>query len=227
MRSIIRWLGSIVLLLVASAVPVGAQRKIVEDADPVVLRERMARCPVAIEILATGRSTRYREVTNTPDSSREAWARSAVSSCGPDGERAVARAMQRMSHSTDRVSLRELTAATRELRGPAVFAAAQAIAGDPSASPDARVLALRSLTWAVRPRLTIEYENYAGTAGAGCTRSAGPVMNAVSDTSAATVRSVVDLARRLMGDPATPPAVRHAAMCTRTNLWLSTSGVEE
>lgn len=220
MRSAGRWLCSVVAFLVALAVPVGAQRRVVEDRDPGVLRERTARCPAAIEILATGRSTRYREVTTMPDSSRESWARSAVRWCGPDGERAVAAAMQRMSRSTDRVRLSDLTAATRELRGPTVFTAAQAIAGDRSASPDARVLALRSLTWAVRPQLSIEYENYAGRPGSGCTRAVGPVTNSVSDTSAATVRSVVDLARRLMENSATPPVVRHAAMCTRTNLRL-------
>jgi hypothetical protein len=65
----------------------------------------------------------------------------------------------------------------------------------------------------------IEYENYAGVAGAGCTRAVAPTGEIAGDTSAATVRSVVDLARRIMGDSGTPASVRHAAVCTRSNLW--------
>lgn len=212
-------LGGMVALLLVIAIPAHAQRQVVQDdKDPHVMQQRAAACPVALEILATGRSARYRQVSAYPDSLQPAWAWSTVRECGPEGEQAIAAAMRRTARSADVKRLSGLTAATQKLRGPAVLSAALAIARDPGASVPARVLAMRTLAWAIRPELLIEYENYAGLGSRPCSGLGHPEARSTAAVPATANTEIVALARQLMAEPSTPARLRHAAMCTRMDL---------
>jgi hypothetical protein len=190
------------LLLLAAASPALAQT------DPADLDQRSA-CRGAAEIVANGRPL-----------PGEDWALTRVSECGPDGGLALAAAL-RVNRTNGSIPLLDLISSpTRYLQDAAIFQAALELAADRSAAPPARIFALRTLLWSVRPGRDIGYTDLAGDArghtrceGAGEDVDFHPAYgNPLPRDYADQIRS---MAVRITQDPAEAPEMRRAALCAR------------
>jgi hypothetical protein len=116
------------------------------------------RCAIAIEIVRTGDSRHFtREATGYPDEYKMRWAYSWIRGCGARGGAALARRLSLSANSRDTAWLRLISNPSRTLMDGAVFQAAARLATNPAATEESRVFALRTLMWAIEPRLSISY----------------------------------------------------------------------
>jgi hypothetical protein len=189
-------------LLLTAASPALAQT------EPSHLDQRSA-CRSASEIVAGG------WLAPSDD-----WALSKVAECGPDGGQALASALLANRTTTNVSTLNSITSPTRQLLDAAVFQAALEVAGDRSAAPEARVFAMRTLAWSVRPGRDIEYAHLAGDErgqtrceGAGEDPDFRPAFgNPLPRNFTDQIRKV---AVTITQDPAESAEMRRAALCVR------------
>lgn len=196
-----RILLSLVPLLLA--VPALAQ------SDPASIDSRST-CRSAAAVVSTG--------SVTP---ADRWAIERISSCGPEGGAALAAAFAAQQRGSDVEGLDALTRPTRELHDANVFAAAYNVARDREGStPEARIFALRTLIWVVRPELSIEYADLAGNQyGRTACMGSGPAA-ALPSAQGAPLPEGYDtvirgLAVQMTQDPSESAQMRTAALCLR------------
>jgi hypothetical protein len=105
-----------------------------------------------------------------------------------------------------------ITAPTRELLDASLFQNALRIAADADASPEARVFAIRTLMWALEPRLSVQF---GGLITSRCSPGATLHLDTWEGTPLPANRheQVEALTRRLLDVQTTPDQVRHAAVC--------------
>ena len=138
--------------------------------------------------------------------------------CGASGGRALADAIREHRTSRDTAWLGELTSPAIQLRDGAVFAVSAQIARDRSASPEARVFAIRTLIWSLRPGYGITYDDLAGAGeGSGGCYSHGPELHFQptdgAPLPAGHASEVQAVAEQILLDAAEPAPVRSAARC--------------
>lgn len=130
----------------------------------------------------------------------------------------VAMGMRASRASSDVVELDSITRPAFSLRDAEVFAAALEIAGDPAASSEARVFALRSLIWARAPGFRLSYADLTVLDGKPSRCLGLPPYLGFTYRRGAPLPNDYDLRIRgltaaLRSDPGTPAVVRAAALC--------------
>jgi hypothetical protein len=190
-----------VLAILGAAVPLHAQA----EPDSVKLRND---CRLAVQVTLTGNPAPRRE-----------WARWAIMRCGAEGGRVIAQAIRANKSSSDTALLNRITWPAFELRDGNVFLAAYEVLGDKSATPQARVFAVRTLLLALRPNSYLTYPDLADETGGRqrtCYGSGGSFHLVVHPGTPLPpdydVR-VREIGARLAADASEPRAVRRAAAC--------------
>jgi hypothetical protein len=115
------------------------------QADPESVHARNA-CRLAVQIVETGHPAPHSQ-----------WAFDYVVNCGRAGGDALANAIHRTRRVTDTVELAAVTRSLRTFRDGAVFNAALDVAGDRSATVQARVIAFRTLLVMMSPGRSLSY----------------------------------------------------------------------
>ena len=154
-----------------------------------------------------------------------------VGECGARGMAALAHSWGVWKRATDRAALVRFANSTRLVRSTQVFDALLDVAGDETAIPAARALALRNLRVMRDPAAHVPLENLESLAAA----LAGPDRGrdadsyslcgrnaSVSDVfvppgpapSPEQLRRLSAMRDRLLASPATPPVVKAGAMCS-------------
>lgn len=177
---------------------------------------REARCDVAIEIVRTGDSRAYSQrLTGYPESEKEKWAYSMVRVCGARGGTALAHRIRLSRTVGDTARLERYTAPTRDILDGSVFEASRSVAGDQSASTAARIYAFRTLIWTLDSSLGMFYGDLADTRTQMCARRASfhDEQTRGGSISGNRAQQILELARRVLGDANTAPALRKAAGC--------------
>lgn len=172
------------------------------QAEPDSVKHRN-NCRLAEQVIATGHPAPH-----------DQWALDLIGGC-PEGGEALANALRLASQSTDTAYLDRLTRPTLFLRDGNIFAAALTIASERSATETARVFALRSLIYAMRPTAGIDYGVLATDQPTFCVGSASPHR---SFTQGAPLphdyaEQIHTLAWRIVRDTSESPILRHAAQC--------------
>lgn len=189
--------------LVLAFAPVAAFAQ--ADPDSVQLRND---CRLAIQVLTTGQPAPKRP-----------WASSFIAACGAEAGGPLADLMRRNRASADTALLNEITRPAFRLRDGQVFTAAHEIAEDRSASPQARVFAVRTLIWSISPGRWYRYSDLADDAS-GRTDCIGDLYTDFEYTEGAALppdylQRVLELAERLMKIEEESQAVKNAAICAR------------
>lgn len=168
-------------------------------------------CRLAAQVVATGRPAPHAD-----------WAYGLITTCGPEGGRALAEGLRALRAETDTARLEWITAHTHVLRDGAIFEAAMAVADDRGASRAARVYAFRTLVWLQRPSVLPAYGDLVRPfdANGQPTTTCGFGTNAVGFAprlgaplpadAGARIRA---LGTRVVNDRSEDAAVRSAAVC--------------
>jgi hypothetical protein len=177
-------------------------RHCMAQANPDSIKHRND-CRLAAQVLSTGNpAPRYR------------WALEMAWHC-PDAAPAIAQRLEASASSRDTAALNALTAPTIQLRDGRIFAAAIRIAGDKAASREARVFAIRTLIYAMRPGGGISYDALVNPNGS-CF-GGGPSFHQTTTPGAPLpsdyVQQVNALGQRLMRDSSETPVVRLVGRC--------------
>jgi hypothetical protein len=179
-----------------------ASSSILAQAEPDSVHRRNE-CRLAAQVISTGNPA-----------PRKDWALAVIRTCR-EGGAALARAISRARTNPDTAALNALTAPTVQLRDGAVFATALEIAGDRSASVEARVFAIRTLIWSMYPGGGINYPDLSG--GSHRCLGYGPSLHTEVTQGAALPRDYVarakSLARTLTENVTEAVPVRRAASC--------------
>jgi hypothetical protein len=138
----LRMLMIAVAVVLAAPHPLSAQT----PADSV---HRRNHCRLAAQVIGTGQPAPKKE-----------WALGVIRSC-TEGGAVLAEAIRAARTSADTAMLNALTAPMVELRDGSVFSAAMDVAGDQSATSEARVFAIRILMWSMYPGGGIYYSSLA------------------------------------------------------------------
>jgi len=160
-------------------------------------------CRLAEQVLSTGHPA-----------PREDWALGIAWSC-PQIAPTLARALTAARAFTDTAYLNALTAPFVRVRDGSVFSAAMNLAQDPSASVPARVAAIRTLMFAVRPGWFVDFAWLMNPSTAYCFLPPSPHSEILNGTPLPDdyVAQVRTLAARLQNDSGEPRIVRSAANC--------------
>jgi hypothetical protein len=160
-------------------------------------------CRLARQVIASGHP-----------SPREEWALGVVWNCADAGP-TLAAALSAARASTDTAYLNALTAPFIQLRDGTVFSAALSIAGDRAASVPARVAAVRTLMYAVRPGGYVDPAALPAADTRYCFGIPTPHSRIVNGASlpADYVAQVRALAHRIQNDPGESAGMRRAANC--------------
>lgn len=178
--------------------------------DSARVAQRRTDCRLAAQVLRTGHPA--------PKSD---WALAVIPTCGADGAQALGEAFRAARASTDTIALDRLTRPALWLRDNSLFNAALEIGADRSATPQARVFAIRTLLWVMVPGGGVGYADLADEVQ-GRTRNClgfGPSTHVVvrrgeplpSDFE----QRIRSLATRIINDPHEPRPVRRAAVCAQ------------
>lgn len=124
------------------------------QANPDSIKKRND-CRLAVQVVTTGQPAVKTE-----------WAMIFVRGC-PEFPAALARALREARTSRDKGELNRLTAPADWLRDGAVYSAADEVLRDRTASPEARVFAIRVLVWAYLPGLELDYSHLVDADGDG------------------------------------------------------------
>lgn len=184
-------------------------RTVAQSEHPATVQRRND-CRLAVQVIRTGHPA-----------TKTQWALDRIAGCGADGGGAIAAAMRAARASADTVLLERLTRPTMWLRDGSSFQTALEIGADRTASPQARVFALRTLLWAMVPGGSVGYGDLAdevqgrGRRCLGFGPSTHVIVARGSPLPADWEQRVRALAARLMRDPAEPRPVRRAAVCTQ------------
>jgi hypothetical protein len=176
-------------------------------------RQPLTRCDIAIEIVTTGDSRAYSKArVGYPEEYKQRWAYSHIRPCGARGAAALASRISATRHSRDTLHLELITAPTRELLDAALFQNALRIVADAGASPEARVFAIRTLMWALQPKLSLRF---GGLATGRCIAGFTLHLDTWDGTPLPGNRheQVEALSRRILEVQTTPNQVRHAVVC--------------
>lgn len=204
MRALIRYALAGVMLSVGNA---SAQ------ADPDSVQHRND-CRLAEQVIGTGNPRPHR-----------AWAGTVIQTCGAETfTRATATGLQRLRTSSDTTSLRDVWGrALLYVNSQRVFDLGLEIAGDPSASAEARVFALMGVLRMLRPDEAIDVPTLTRTDRTGkhyryswCSdgRTAGIRQKVVGSPVDANARSRLrEVGRSIVTDATNPAMVRAAAYC--------------
>lgn len=172
-------------------------------------------CPSAIAIVERGQPN--------PE---ERWAYLYLHACGPAGAAAFARGMDASRQHTDVAALDDFSWHARTWRDSTIYASAHRIAGDATASPPARVLAIRYLLSIRKPQHVYLYENL--IQGIGGTDSQGQPVTLVGcrvmmgshghssvgvPLPADAAAQIATVFAQIRGDTTAPEIVRKAAEC--------------
>ncbi len=178
------------------------------------------RCAIAIEIVRTGDSRHFtREATGYPDEYKMRWGYSWIRGCGARGWAALAHRLSLSANSRDTAWLHLISFPSRTLMDGAVFQAAARLATNQAASAESRVFALRTLMWAMEPRLSISY-------GSITTRDCTTGVSLHGETREGTPlpgnrrQQVTAVATRILESGQAPDPVRAAARCARMEAEL-------
>jgi hypothetical protein len=187
------------LVLAFAMVPAVLQAQ--EDSTAI---QHRSNCNRAEQIIASGHPA--------PE---EEWALGVVWNCAGAGP-TLAAALSVAKASSDTAYLNALTAPFIQLRDGTVFTAALALADDNSASVPARVAAIRTLIYAVRPGGYVDPAVLPQDGPRTCFGSPSPHSSRIegSPLPANHVALVRALATRLRTDSAAPREIRQAATCT-------------
>lgn len=172
------------------------------QANPDSIKHRN-NCRLAAQVLETGYpSPRYE------------WALEQAWRC-PEAAPGLAAEMKRWRTTRDTTLLNALTQPTIELRDGRIFETAMEIAGDEQATTEARIFAIRTLIYAMRPGGGISYRNLAerGEYCYGFNPSQHQIITRGTALTGDYVQRVNALGLRLAGDSSEPDAIRHAGMC--------------
>lgn len=185
-------------------------------------------CRKAAKIVADDDTARGRSGEHRQDERYNAEARQVAAvrllTCGASGGTAAAATILFTTALTDTTALEEAVGPYRNLRDTAVFNASMTVAGDPSASVQARIFAIRTL-WVLRTgKFWIGYGRMLPTSDATAANPValcddGPVVDAQPFWfSGATLPAgfdaqIVAFAAQLVADASQPLAVRVAASC--------------
>jgi hypothetical protein len=150
---------------------------------------------------------------------RRPWAIGSLPTCGPAAGLVIAELMHATRFSNDQATLDSLTQLGLRFSDGAVFNEALSIAGDRSSSVVARVLAVRTLIYALQPFHRLSYEQLTGM-GSGIPNSIGSQLGSVARSLGAPIPpdargKVIALVDRLVADKSEPPGLRAAAGCVR------------
>jgi hypothetical protein len=191
------WISTLALLLPLSAAG---------QANPDTVKARND-CRLAVQVVVTGHPAVKTE-----------WAMDFVRQC-TELPTALARAIRDTRASRDTTVLKRVTAPADWLRDGNVYSAASEVLRDRTASPEARVFAIRVLMWAALPGMELDYSHLVDTDADG-SRSCGglgpslhgemvrgmPLPSGWEESGRALGRSVAR-------DPSEPAPVREAARC--------------
>jgi hypothetical protein len=160
-------------------------------------------CRLATQVLTTGHpAAKYQ------------WALDKSWTC-PEAAPAIAQRLESHATSRDTAALNALTAPTMYLRDGRIFAVALRIAGSKAASPEARVFAVRTLIYALRPDGQITYAALI-TPDAFC-YGGGPSFHQKftqgSPLPSDYVQQVNAVGQRLMRDSSEPAVIRRVGRC--------------
>lgn len=170
-------------------------------------------CSIAAEIVRTGNSNRYAQA-QIPYHDKRRWANSYIRTCGAVGAAALAEQIAASRFATDTARLRAISDPARYLLDGRIFQTAMHIAADASSSAAARTFALRTLMWALEPRLDLRYEGLiAGNGTCVYGVSFDTPTWAGSPLPGNRRRQVEQVAREIIASPSAPPALRNAAGC--------------
>jgi hypothetical protein len=136
--------------------------------------------PLAASAQANPDSVRFRNdcrlamqvVTTGHPAMKIDWAMAFVREC-PGLAGNLARALREARTSRDTAELNRLTTPADWLRDGALFSTARELLADETASPEARVFAVRVLMWAYVPGMEIDYQNLVDTDGDGIPTCSG------------------------------------------------------
>ena len=179
-----------------------APATVTAQADPDSVQHRN-NCRLAEQVLSTGHPA-----------PREQWALEVIWNC-PEVAGTLAHSLSAARASTDTAYLNALTAPFIRIRDGEVFSAAAALAQDRSASVPARVAAIRTLMFAVRPGGVVDFAWLMNPNTVQCFLPRGlhaEILNGapLPNDYLAQVRS---LASRIQSDATEPQIVRSAANC--------------
>ena len=188
--------------VVLASVCACAPAAVTAQASPDSVRHRN-NCRLAEQILSTGHPA-----------PREEWALGIAWSC-PQIAPTLARSLAAVRASADTAYLNALTAPFVRIRDGSAFSAAMNLAQDRSASVPARIAAIRTLMFAVRPGWFVRFAWLMNPSTTHCFLPPSPhseLFNGVPlpDDYVAQVRY---LASRIQSDPTEPQIVRSAANC--------------
>ena len=191
------WISTLALLLPLSAAG---------QANPDSVRARND-CRLAVQVVMTGHPAVKTE-----------WAMGFVRQCS-ELPSALARAIRDTRTSRDTSVLKRVTAPADWLRDWGVYSAASEVLRDRTASPEARVFAIRVLMWAALPGMELDYSHLVDTDGDGSRSCGGMGPSLHGEIVRATPlpsgweESGRALGRSVARDPSEPAPVREAARC--------------
>lgn len=190
------------ILLLLAVVPTQTMAQAHGDTIPVEQR-----CAEAISI-----------AQSSPMSPEGEWAFQYIGRCGSDGGAALAALLSSNRFSADTLLLDRITWPARNFFDGQLFATSRDVALDASASVEARVLALRTLYFAVAPDRQVKYGHLARTDGAytqcrGDAQGVGSPVTAGASLPADFGQEVADLVQQIIGDSTAPQEVQFAAKC--------------
>lgn len=174
----------------------------VAQANPDSVKHRND-CRLAAQILSTGHPAPHYD-----------WALETTWRC-PEAAPALAREMERTATVRDTAFLNALTQPTIELRDGRVFETALRIASNRQASTEARIFAIRTLIYTMRPGGGIDYGNLAER-DRYCYGFGPTTHQTITQGSPVTgdyVARANAVGRQLAADATESAAVRHAGMC--------------
>jgi hypothetical protein len=140
------WVPTLILALL----PLAASAQ----ANPDSIKNRND-CRLAVQVITTGQPAVKTD-----------WAMTFVRDCS-EFPAALARALREARASRDTGHLNRLTAPADWLRDGGVYSAAYEVLRDRTASPEARVFAIRVLMWAYLPGMELNYSHLVDTDGDG------------------------------------------------------------
>lgn len=160
-------------------------------------------CRLAEQVLSTGHPA-----------PREEWALGVIWNC-PDAGATLAAALTAARTSADTAYLNALTAPFIQLRDGQVFAAALTVAGDRGASLPARVAAIRTLMYAVRPGGYVDPAALPNPRTVNCFGMPSPHSEVLNGAPLPSdyLAQVHALMSQIQSDTSEAEGIRHAANC--------------
>lgn len=214
---------SLLLLMCLLCAVRSAEAQASKGEDPA----QVQRCAIAIEIVRTGDSRAYSRATvGYPDQYKQRWAYSHIRTCGASGVAALAMRINATRNSPDVSQLDLFTSPTRSLLDGNLFQLAMRLANDPGASDEARVFAIRTLMWAIEPRLDLRYDGLAAGPGAGrCVKGASLHIDTfdVAPLPGNRRTQLEDLTRSILNARTSSVQLRNAAGCAAAELRLTST----